>query len=182
MYDLETSPPCAPSHRRGTNTWLKCKEPIRWFVVPPRLGRDFIDHTTPERKSVRRGYRQEGTISSIGTRDTGVASGVQSIFTEQTLKQRFQEHAEKWAYETAHLSSPAQMMMHPSYQAILGLAHDNKEEVVHLMLTDLQEHRRPWFWALSYLTGDNPIKSSDAGKLEKMIKSWIEWGQKRTIL
>lgn len=97
------------------------------------------------------------------------------------LAERFHEHAEKWGYETAHLSSPTQMMMHPSYLAILGMAQENKDEIVRLMLGDLQQNRRPWFWALSYLTNDNPIKQTDAGKLDKMIKSWIDWGKWKGI-
>jgi hypothetical protein len=99
-----------------------------------------------------------------------------------SVSDRFRKQADKWGRETEHLSSPAQMMEHPSYQAILGLARDNETEVVRLMLRDLRENRRPWFWALSYLTRENPIKPSDAGKLDKMIRSWIEWGTQKGIL
>jgi hypothetical protein len=98
------------------------------------------------------------------------------------LNERFSEQAEKWFLETSHLSSPAQMMMHPSYQAILGMADENKKEVVRLMLNDLKAHRRMWFWALSYLTRENPIKTPDAGHMDKMIEAWVAWGQQSGIL
>lgn len=101
---------------------------------------------------------------------------------EPTLQDAFKEQSDKWSCETQHLSSPTQMMMHPSYLAIMGMAKEHKDDVIRLMLRDLKEHRRPWFWALSYLTTDNPIKLGDAGKLDKMIKSWIEWGNRRGIL
>jgi hypothetical protein len=71
------------------------------------------------------------------------------------------------------------MMMHPSYQAILGMAQGHEEEMVRLMLRDLRDNRTPWFWALSYLTHDNPIQRSDAGRLDKMIKAWVDWGKER---
>lgn len=101
---------------------------------------------------------------------------------EHSLEQRFHEQAEKWGTETEHLSSPTQMMMHPSYQAILGMAREDEQKIIRLMLHDLRDRRRLWFWALSYLTKENPIKSTDAGKLDKMIMAWVEWGTQRGIL
>jgi hypothetical protein len=102
-----------------------------------------------------------------------------------TLAQRFQEEAAKWDRETAHLSSPLQKMMHPSYQAILGMSSDSpesKREVIGFMLRDLKANRRDWFLALSYLTQQNPIRPADAGKTSKMIASWVTWGEVQGIL
>jgi hypothetical protein len=98
---------------------------------------------------------------------------------ERPLEERFLEHAEKWQHETEHLSSPTQMMMHPTYQAILGLAREHESAVIRLMLEDLRDNRRMWFWALAYLTKENPIKAEDSGKLDKMIKAWVDWGKQR---
>lgn len=98
-----------------------------------------------------------------------------------TLEQRFQEQAEKWQRETQHLSSPAQRMMHPSYQAILGMGNENRREVISLMIRDMQRYRRPWFWALSYLAQDNPVSQSDAGKTDKMIQAWVDWGKAQRL-
>lgn len=92
-----------------------------------------------------------------------------------TLEQRFREQADKWQKETQHLSSPSQRMMHPSYQAILGMGNENPREIVSLMIRDMQEHRRPWFWALSYFAQDNPVSQSEAGNTDKMIKAWVNW-------
>lgn len=103
----------------------------------------------------------------------------QSAVRPKTFENQFYEQANKWARETAHLSSPTQRMMHPSYQAILGMARDDEETVIRLMLQDLRDNRRLWFWALSYLTKENPIKDADAGKLDKMIKAWVDWGKQR---
>jgi hypothetical protein len=73
-------------------------------------------------------------------------------------------------------------MEHPSYQAILGMARDNQREIVALLIRDMCEHRRPWFGALSYITKENPIARNDAGKLDKMIAAWEQWGNSRGIL
>lgn len=99
-----------------------------------------------------------------------------------SIEERFREQADKWAHETRHLSSPTQRAGHPSYQAILGMGQENKEEVVRLLLRDLQQNRRPWFWALSYLTHDNPITREDAGRMDKMISAWVTWGNVRGLL
>jgi hypothetical protein len=105
-----------------------------------------------------------------------------SPLPERTLEQRFREQADKWARETKHLSSPTQMMMHPSYQAILGMALENKREILRLLILDLQQHRNEWFWALSYLTQENPIKATDAGKMDRMIAAWVNWGRENHII
>lgn len=104
------------------------------------------------------------------------------IHVELSLAKRFREQAEKWSRETEHLSSPTQMMAHPSYQAILGMALENKQEVIRLMLLDLMQNRNEWFWALSYLTQDNPIKQSDAGKMDKMVSAWVNWGREHNLI
>src|SRR5260370_1968460 len=98
-----------------------------------------------------------------------------------TLADRFREQAEKWQNETQHLSSPIQKAAHPSYQAVLGMAAENKQEIIRLLIRDLQQNRRMWFWALSYLTQDNPIKPQDAEKIDKMIDAWTTWGKDKGI-
>ena len=104
-----------------------------------------------------------------------------SSVAEATLSARFREHAEKWDNETAHLSSPAQRFIHPSYVAIMGMAQDHRDEVVSLLLRDMEENRREWFWALSYITHENPIDKRDSGSLDKMIRAWVKWGRKKGL-
>ena len=103
----------------------------------------------------------------------------------RTLEGKFLEQAEKWDRETAHMSSPLQRMMHPSYQAILGMgaaSPHNKREIVRFMLRDLRKNHREWFLALSYLTEQNPISPKDHGKTSKMIASWLKWGEGQGLL
>lgn len=98
------------------------------------------------------------------------------------LEERFRLQADKWDRETRHLSSTTQRIMHPSYQAILGMGQEHREEMIRLLILDMQQQRRAWFWALSYLTQDNPINPADAGKMDKMIKAWVKWGERKGIL
>jgi hypothetical protein len=100
------------------------------------------------------------------------------IEAESPLDKRFRAHAEKWERETKHLSSITKRVMHPSYQTIIGMGSD----VVPLLLRDLQQNRRPWFWALSHITQANPINPADAGKMDKMIMAWVNWASERGLL
>jgi hypothetical protein len=97
---------------------------------------------------------------------------------ESSLEEIFKEHADRWQRETAHLSSPSQIMLHPSYQAVLGMG----DRIVPILLRDLQQNRRPWFWALSYITKANPLTRSDAGRMDKMIEAWVKWGKQNSLL
>ena len=107
-----------------------------------------------------------------------IASALATVEGGRSLEERFREQADKWERETRHVSSPTQKIMHPSYQAILGMGR----EVVPLLLRDLLQNRREWFWALSYITQANPINREDAGKMDKMIAAWVKWGKERGLL
>jgi hypothetical protein len=103
----------------------------------------------------------------------------------RALEERFREQAEKWDLETAHMSSPLQRMMHPSYQAILGMSAEspqNKRDIIRFMLHDLKTNHREWPLALSYLTQHNPINPKDYGKTDKITAAWIKWGSDQGLL
>jgi hypothetical protein len=99
-----------------------------------------------------------------------------------SLEERLQTEATKWDRETAHLSSPLQRTTHPSYQAILGMGAQHKKDVIQFMLRDMKQNRRDWFLALSYLAQENPINPKDAGKTDKIIESWVRWGESQGLI
>ncbi len=35
-----------------------------------------------------------------------------------------------------------------------------------------------WFWALSKITGENPITEDIAGDMNKMTEAWLTWARK----
>jgi hypothetical protein len=113
-----------------------------------------------------------------GKQDAQVAS-IAPIADADDLRHRFLDLAQQWADETGHLSSPNQKMLHPSYKAILGMGQEHREEVIDLLIEDMRENRRQWFWALSYLAQANPIRPEDAGRIDRMINAWVRWGETR---
>lgn len=115
-----------------------------------------------------------GLLDEIWEWPSQVVDAVPATFeAEKTLEQKFYKEAEKWERETGHLSSTAKRVLHSSYQAIMAMG----PPVVPLLLRDLQRNRRDWLWALYHLTQANPINPSDAGKMDRMITAWVNWGK-----
>jgi hypothetical protein len=89
------------------------------------------------------------------------------------LEHEFQQHARKWIEETGHLSSETQIVLHPSYQRIIGMG----PAVLPLIFRDLKMQPRDWFWALNAITGEDPVEAGDAGNVPRMVDAWLHWGQ-----
>ena len=123
----------------------------------------------------------DGTYYSI---PFSIVSSAERTLTPDELEEFFYRESEKWNRETAHLSSPSQMRMHPSYKAIHALTKDSeyKRPIICLMLRDQQDNRVFWFEDLCELTGTNPVKKEDAGRIEKMIRAWTQWGKQEDYL
>lgn len=67
-------------------------------------------------------------------------------------ERRFNDLAEKWVAETAHLSAMSSIVLHRSYQEIIGLGRD----VLPLILRRLSADPNHWFWALRAIAGEDP--------------------------
>jgi hypothetical protein len=135
----------------------------------------------------RRRMYEEAMALLLAGRDAVVQPHINVAADERAreLDRRLRQQAERWDRETAHLSSPLQRMMHPSYQAILGMSAEsaeNRRKVIRFLLRDLKQNRRDWLLALSYLTHENPINPKDSGKTDKMIRSWVKWGEEQGLL
>jgi hypothetical protein len=91
----------------------------------------------------------------------------------ETLDEKFQRLAKTWQSAVAHLSSSTKRENHPAYKEIIALG----PAVVPLLLRDMQANHRHWFTALTAITGADPVLEEDAGKILKMIESWLTWGK-----
>jgi hypothetical protein len=98
------------------------------------------------------------------------------------IEREFLRHARKWRRDTKHLSSPVDRYLHPSYARIIAITAAAGQAGLRVMLTDLQEHQNDWFYALRSITGQNPVTSSMAGDVPRMIQAWIKWGQERGVI
>lgn len=89
------------------------------------------------------------------------------------IETTFLELAEQWRRETGMFSVTSKISMHPAYQRIIGMG----QPVVPLILRELEREPEHWFLALTAITGENPIKTEQRGRLDQMAQAWIEWGR-----
>lgn len=83
----------------------------------------------------------------------------------------FHSNAEKWKDDSMFTSSITQLVLHPSYQRIIGLG----PAAIPYIIRDLEESGDQWFWALESITGANPIAPEDVGNPEAMTRQWSAW-------
>ena len=88
---------------------------------------------------------------------------------------KFHALASDWEQDVAGMSSTAQMSQHPAYQEIINMG----TKIVPLLLSELKKNPVYWLSALSAITGENPIKPEQRGRVKQMASAWIEWGRDR---
>ena len=66
--------------------------------------------------------------------------------------------------------------MHPAYQRIIGMGSD----AVPLILRELQKRRGHWFWALHFITGEDPTRAGD--DVDQARDAWLAWGKSHGYL
>ena len=49
------------------------------------------------------------------------------------------------------------------------------------MLRDMESGPSLWVWALSKITGANPVSPKDAGNIGKMTEAWLEWARAKGL-
>jgi hypothetical protein len=96
----------------------------------------------------------------------------------EQVRREFAKHSTKWRHDTAFTSSATDIILHPSYQRIVGLGTD----VVPLILRQLEKSPEYWFWALEAITGENPVPESEKGRIRLMTKRWVDWGRVKQII
>src|SRR6476469_1264767 len=84
---------------------------------------------------------------------------------------KFYALASDWEKDVAGLSSTAQMSQNPAYQEIISMG----TPIVPLLLSKLKESPIDWLLALSAITGENPIKPEQMGRVKQRGSAWIDW-------
>lgn len=87
----------------------------------------------------------------------------------------FEELADQWQRETSHLSFVSQRMRHPAYTRIINMG----KSVVPLIIKQLEQEPDHWFYALTSLTGENPIPADFTGTVNDAADLWIQWRRNR---
>jgi hypothetical protein len=146
-------------------------------------GDDWVDIDSPWSREPEPVSRDdEGTESEdeSAVRDLpSVLRGFKATFNKIIAKMRFEQLAQEWKDETGILSNVTARVLHPAYQQVIGMG----DAAVPLILKDLAENGPDdWFWALTSITGDNPITEDIAGDMKAMTEAWLRWGRRTGYL
>ena len=106
-------------------------------------------------------------------RGLGYGQYADEIDVEPADRERFTELADLWENETVFLSNPDRIAEHRAHREIVSMG----ESAVPLILQRMQVQGGHWFYALRAITGANPVKPDDRGKVTVMQESWLEWGK-----
>ena len=90
---------------------------------------------------------------------------------------RFSLLKKQWEEDTAVLSSMSTMAAHPAYQEIISMGKD----AIPFLLAELKREPAHWFWALKAITGEDPVKPGQRGRMKEMAEAWLAWGKKYYI-
>jgi hypothetical protein len=94
---------------------------------------------------------------------------------EPVTAQRFARLAAQWKTERGPVSSLSEMVMHPSYQQIIGMG----QLAIPFLLRELEQSPDHWFWALMAITGIDPVPPEHRGDLARMSDDWLRWGREQ---
>lgn len=101
-----------------------------------------------------------------------VYEGSQSAFGS-----RFRRLVDLWLKATLNMSSIEEMVLHPAYQAIIGMG----PPVIPMLLDELEREPNHWFAALYAVTGgENPVTTEDEGDLDRMAEAWLTWARAKS--
>lgn len=109
---------------------------------------------------------------------TGEATGAEMTREPHDIRAEFEQLAEQWREETGHMSSAISITQHPAYLRIIAMG----AAVVPFILEDLERTTAHWFVALRLITGENPIKPEDKGKVQRLANAWLAWGRERGLV
>ena len=148
-------------------------------VVPFVVGdcRDKLMKTSQVKFMIKMSYLSESNVLSwrklaeiLGTGKTALCG--------QDLERHFNDLSEKWKSETAHHSMMSNIVLHRSYQEIIGLGRD----ALPLILKKLSIEPNHWFWALRAISGEDPVPTGGIGKFDAMRNAWLKWGRSRNLI
>lgn len=109
---------------------------------------------------------------------TRVRQWVVERSTPNNVKIRFDRLERKWLEESSHLSSINDISTLWPYQEIMAMG----PVVVPHILASLAEKPNHWFWALSAITGADPIPKSARGNIPAMRAAWLGWAESQGLV
>lgn len=92
------------------------------------------------------------------------------------IEDKFRRLVREWKSRACASSLVMDHICLPAYQKIIGMG----KAVVPLLLEQLRdEGDNPdhWFWALHFITEEDPVPAEDRGNMVRMAAAWLELGR-----
>jgi hypothetical protein len=83
-----------------------------------------------------------------------------------------------WQRDTDAMSSTASKITHPTYRRIVEMGW----RAVRLLLPELERNPEHWFWALTEITGEDPVEHEHTGNLAAMAEDLQTFARKKNYL
>jgi hypothetical protein len=87
------------------------------------------------------------------------------------LQQQFDRLVAEWKLGRGHSSKVEDLVIHPSYQRIIGMG----AMAIPFLITEMRERPDHWDWALRAITGTDPVPREAWGKLGQIGAAWVAW-------
>jgi len=92
-----------------------------------------------------------------------------------TPRAKFQALVRQWVRGRGQSSKIKDLAMHRAYQQIIGMG----EQAIPLILEEMERKPGHWSWALTAISGEDPVPPSARGRLKETTHAWLEWGTRK---
>lgn len=90
-------------------------------------------------------------------------------------RQRFTELVAEWRRTRGHSSKIKDLVMNPAYQRIIGMG----KPAIPLILEEMEREPDHWSWAMTAISGENPVPQSARGRLDQTTAAWLKWAHEK---
>ncbi len=132
--------------------------------------------STSTKNSKSRFFTASGSASA-DVNSVAFSSSNTKMLSSDSIESVFESLKNSWVRSTRFKNSLSEINDDKSLLSIIDLG----PIVVPMILKDLRDSPKHWFYALRVLTGSNPIKKNEAGNLVKMQTAWLSWAAKKGI-
>jgi hypothetical protein len=92
---------------------------------------------------------------------------------ETALESELLRNFAQWMEGVGPISDPRKIAAHPAYTRIVDMG----KPAIPIILRHLKREPSLLAWTLFDITGTNPVRPSDSGKIDQITKTWIKWGK-----
>lgn len=128
------------------------------------------------------GITQEANVLNLNfTNAYNMFVGNSVFLTRKIENEKFRHFLnlrDKWKSEIRFISSGSLIISNSAYKEIIEFG----PIAIPWIIREVKKRNDHWFFALEKITGANPIREENVGKIEDMSKDWIEWAEENNYL